>query len=459
MTRIRTNQVKRTFQDELVVQKNTKHIFQIWRKAKAIKKRIIWKILRIIHRNVVFNAIENTQKTWKLIKWAKNRSTSFKLITSFLRRSEDIIILIKKARIQCLINSFFFSSVAANFDDIAKSTYSKSIDFSKISENEISQTIVKFVSNIVSKKNDIFNRIIKVVLSHITSVVKWIFNQNLRLEYCFKHFRKFITMFFRKVNKSNYFVFKAYRFIVLLNTLDKLMKFIMTTRLSYATEKHNLLFKKHFEDRKNIVSKHALHYIVETINSIWADRKMTTMLLLNVIEVFNNVSHLRLLHNLRKRRIEDIYLIWIKNFLSKRYIILKLIDHITDRIRTIINVSQKFSMSSILYVFYNANLIDWCINSQVDIIEADFIDDINILIMSDSTEENVVSLKAIHVESCMIWAHQHDSLFVSIKYELIHFRRFFVSSDSKMTLRISNHQIALFFKCKYLEVMMNNQLI
>jgi hypothetical protein len=48
----------------------------------------------------------------------------------------------------------------------------------------------------------------------------------------------------------------------------------------------------------------------------------------------------------------------MKNFLSKRYIIFKLIDHITDRIRTIINVFQKSSMSSILYVFYNVNLID-----------------------------------------------------------------------------------------------------
>jgi hypothetical protein len=116
-------------------------------------------------------------------------------------------------------------------------------------------------------------------------------------------------------------------------------------------------------------------------------------------------------------------------------------------------------MSLILYVFYNVNLIDWCINSQVEIIEADFINDIKILIMSKSAEENVVSLKTIHVESCMIWAHQHESLFVSIKYELINFKRLFASSDSKMTLRILDYEIVLFFKCKYLEMMMNNQFI
>jgi hypothetical protein len=168
---------------------------------------------------------------------------------------------------------------------------------------------------------------------------------------------------------------------------------------------------------------------------------------------------LRLLHNLKKRRIEDIYLTWVKSFLSKRYIIFKLVDHIIDWIRTVINVSQKSSMSSIFYVFYNANLIEWCINSQIDIIKANFIDDIDILVMNNSIEENVLILKTIHVESCMIWAHQHDSLFASIKYELIHFKHLSFSSNSKMILRIFEHQIAFSFKCKYLEMMMNNQLI
>jgi hypothetical protein len=190
------------------------------------------------------------------------------------------------------------------------------------------------------------------------SVVKWIFNQSLRQEYCFKHFRKFITMFLRKINKSDYFVFKTYRFITLLNMLNKLMKFIITIHLNFAAQKHNLLLRKHFENRKNIVSKHALHYIIEMIYSIWINKKIATILLLNVIEVFDNVSHFKLLHNLKKRRIESIYLILMKSFFSKRYIIFKLIDHIIDCIRTVINVFQRFSMSSILYVFFNANLID-----------------------------------------------------------------------------------------------------
>jgi hypothetical protein len=75
-------------------------------------------------------------------------------------------------------------------------------------------------------------------------------------------------MFLRKINKSNYFALKTYKLIILLNTLNKIMKSIMMIRLNYATKKNNWLFKKHFEDRKNIISKHALHYIIKTINSI-----------------------------------------------------------------------------------------------------------------------------------------------------------------------------------------------
>jgi hypothetical protein len=79
--------------------------------------------------------------------------------------------------------------------------------------------------------------------------------------------------------------------------------------------------------------------------------------------------------------------------------------------------------------------------------------------MSELIEKNVVSLKAIHVELCMIWIHQHESLLISIKYKLIYFKRFLVSLNSKMTLRILDHQIVFFFKCKSLKMMMNNQFI
>jgi hypothetical protein len=85
--------------------------------------------------------------------------------------------------------------------------------------------------------------------------------------------------------------------------LNKIMKSIITIRLNYATKMNNLLFKKHFENKKNIVLKHVLHYIIETINSIWVNKKITTMSLLNVIEVFDNVLRDVTTHNIKNAEI------------------------------------------------------------------------------------------------------------------------------------------------------------
>jgi hypothetical protein len=50
------------------------------------------------------------------------------------------------------------------------------------------------------------------------------------------------------------------------------------------------------------------------------------MLYMNILSVFNNVSHARLLNNLRKRKIPDIIIRWVTSFLRKRIIIIKMFE-------------------------------------------------------------------------------------------------------------------------------------
>ena len=45
---------------------------------------------------------------------------------------------------------------------------------------------------------------------------------------------------------------------------------------------------------------------------------MASLLLLDVSGAFDNVSHARLLHNLRKRRIDERTVRWIASFLADR---------------------------------------------------------------------------------------------------------------------------------------------
>lgn len=183
----------------------------------------------------------------------------------------------------------------------------------------------------------------------------WIFNSSITTGYCPKHFRESIIISLRKPNKPHYSIPKAYRPIALLNTMGKVMESIIATRLSFATETHNLLPRSHFGGRRGTSSEHALHFIMERIHSAWAAKKVATLLLLDATGVFDNVSHPRLFHNLRKRCIGGFTLDWIASFLSDRYTTLKLVDHTTGKIKTVIGLPQgspshQFCIFSIMWI-------------------------------------------------------------------------------------------------------------
>jgi hypothetical protein len=50
-------------------------------------------------------------------------------------------------------------------------------------------------------------------------------------------------MLFKKSGKSDYLNLSAYRPIVLLNILEKILKAVVTRRIRYVVEKYNLFLK------------------------------------------------------------------------------------------------------------------------------------------------------------------------------------------------------------------------
>ena len=457
--RIKINQIRKILQ-QFLTEKAKKEIIEkvqnAWKRVKNNKKRTIKRTLKRNHRKAVEKATENAQKTWKLAKWAKNKEILFKLNTSSLRRLNDTTALTKIDKAHCLKEFFFSSFTEINIDDIAEATYFEKLEFSHITDEEIHQTVFNASSNKSSKKNEILNRILKTVLSHIAFALNWIFNTNLTLKYCLKHFRESIIISLRKSNKFDYSIFKAYRSIALLNIMSKIMKVIMTSRLSYATEKHELLSRNQFESRQKVFIEHVLHFITKRIHTIWVNDEIAIMLLLNVTKVYDNVCHFRLFHNLKKRRIKDNSLKWIISFLSKKYTILKFVDYITDRIKIKIELSQNFLILFIFYLFYNAKLLETCTDENFKTTTSDFVNDVAIMTIDNTKADILKALRKSH-EKTIKWAKTHESVFVSTKYQLIHFRKN-ISIDFELFLKLSNHFVNFEEKCKYLKIIMNSRL-
>ena len=97
-------------------------------------------------------------------------------------------------------------------------------------------------------------------------------------------------------------------------------------------------------------------------------------------------------------------------------------------------IPQGSPLSPILFLFYNAELIDIYSKSILRVTASGFVDDVNILAYSQSTAGNCKKLEKVH-ERCLAWAKRFGLKFASQKYELIHFSRRY-SFDLSATVQL-----------------------
>ncbi len=68
------------------------------------------------------------------------------------------------------------------------------------------------------------------------------FNKCIKKEMQLFYFKKTIIIMLRKLKKKDYLELSSFRFIILLNTLNKILELIILKRLRYVVKAHNILF-------------------------------------------------------------------------------------------------------------------------------------------------------------------------------------------------------------------------
>ena len=127
-----------------------------------------------------------------------------------------------------------------------------------------------------------------------------------------------------------------------------------------------------------------------------------------------------MIHNLRKRRVPERIVGWIFSFLSERFTSIRLQDFESEIEKVNLGIPQGSPISPILYLFYNADLLEESLDISLSITSTGFVDDISLLTYSESTERNVRNLEKAY-RKCLKWASSHGSRFNPKKSELIHF--------------------------------------
>ncbi len=167
-----------------------------------------------------------------------------------------------------------------------------------------------------------------------------------------------------------------------------------------------------------------LNLLVDQIHMIWdcKIKYVTFMLSLNIVEAFNEVSHIRLLHTLKMKRISDYIIKWACSFLKNWETLLRFNEQTSDMCKINADILQRFFISSILFLFFNASLNEKCKTLRIKIEVLNFVNDINILIYNRFIEEICKTLSRMH-DVYVKWACTHDATFTSEKYKFTHFIR------------------------------------
>ncbi len=144
-----------------------------------------------------------------------------------------------------MLSEFFFSNTS-EIDFIDMSSYNylnfvfESIFF--ISKNEIKQMIKKCKFDNASKSNDILNRIFKMLVNKLISHFVNLFRVCVELNYHFRCFRETHIITLKKFEKKNYTNVKTYKWIALLNTLNKVLELVIARCINDLAKTHDLLF-------------------------------------------------------------------------------------------------------------------------------------------------------------------------------------------------------------------------
>ncbi len=365
---------------------------------------------------------------WCFAKWARIESQLSKKLSQFssLKRSDiDHMTITFEKKIKILREKFFFSPSQVNVNNITESFISLTVSFnSRIIEDEVKQTIKWVKANKALNASDISNRALQVSLAELISVLTSLFNAFVIHKYHSKQFKKTQTIVLCKSKKSDYINSKMYWLIALLDIMSKALKSIMIKRLSDIVETHHMLSNAQMRARRKWFMISTLNLLVDQVHTVWncEIKYVIFMLSLNVVEAFDWVSHVRLLHTLKMKRTSSYIIKWTCSFLKNQETSLIFNKQMSDMRKINADISQRFFISLILFLFFNASLIKKCEALKIKIEVLDFINDINILVYDRFIEEICRTLSKAH-DVCAKWACIHDATFTSEKYELTHFTR------------------------------------
>ena len=164
--------------------------------------------------------------------------------------------------------------------------------------------------------------------------------------------------------------------------------------------------------------------MVNKVCTAWRSNKVVSVLFLDVEGAFPNAVTSRLIHNLRRRRIPTTIVNFVKQLLADRKTRLKFDDFTSGIIDITNGIGQGDPLSMLLYILYNADLLDVPDNPLAED-AIGYVDDIALIATGTGFEETTQRLTDMMTreDGGLQWSTDHNSRFEVSKSAVLHFSR------------------------------------
>ena len=256
-------------------------------------------------------------------------------------------------------NLFFTAPQAPDLSDIsAAPAFLPAHPHIALRINELDTEIHKMAPNKAPGPDDIPVLVLVKLWPAIRKPLFELFEACLHLGYYPNAWREAISLILWKPNRPDYSLPNAYHPIALLCTMGKLLETLIARRLSFLADRHDLLPNTHIGCQPGQSTEDGIIAITERIKNEWRKGNVVGALLINVKNAFPSVSKQWLLYNLWKRKIPKVLVSLITSFLLNRSSSIKCSNYTSPQHPCDISIPQGSPLSGILYLFYNANILD-----------------------------------------------------------------------------------------------------
>ena len=291
--RNRARTVRRAGQPDPYLQKKTKEASKEYHDAIRKQKKAHWQDFLAEDINI-----------WQAVRYASLKGTTAFDKLPPLQKEDGLNTEGGREQAEELLK-IFFPPLPTHIEDEGLQAQARPIETPRLSEEEIERRIIE-ASPWKAPGDDGLPIIIwRQVWPVVKAKVRELFQTSLDEGVIPKQWRNAKIIPLKKPNKEDYTRARAWRPILLLATLGKILEAVVAERISYLVEEHNLLPGSYFGARKKRSTEQVLIVLQESIYKAWKSRKVLSLISFDIKGAYNGVYKKRLIQRLKARGIPE----------------------------------------------------------------------------------------------------------------------------------------------------------